>query len=303
MNKHRKAMLWTAALVLMLVLSACGKEKADAPTNNAATPPAQNKTTPNEPAHNDKDQNTVKTLKGTGEYVGQADTTSVEITVNGEPKVFQLGGDTESVLAELEPNDPVEFEYVEEPIEGDNTVKQLTLTKLQKAGSGAEGTGAAGGQSGELPQTKQLNVTLEGNQEQRTAKLAQGDGFAIYVPEGFSFDSKAGKLTLDADPDYFATVTKLPSDYKLDYLALEADQELSDVGRVKTLKGDAIAEPMRDAKLFMLGDGSKRTKEYIVKEIGGQGYVFRLEIPVGEAAEGFGPLAFASLNSVVTLVK
>ncbi|WP_223068555.1 hypothetical protein [Paenibacillus caui] len=30
-----------------------------------------------------------------------------------------------------------------------------------------------------------LSVTLEGNPEERPARLAQGNGYALYVPEGF----------------------------------------------------------------------------------------------------------------------
>jgi hypothetical protein len=150
-----------------------------------------------------------------------------------------------------------------------------------------------------LPDMVNLSAVVKGNQVEQTARLTQAKGYAFYVPEGFTFDKDNNKLLLQSDPTYFATIYKLPADYKMEYLKFEADQEMSDVGRVKELQGTDVPESMRDADLFMVGTGSKRIKQYIVKTFNGQGYVLRLEIPVGETADEFAPLAYASLNSIV----
>lgn len=296
MSKRKSYMYPAICLALLVSLTACGGQEQTPSAGDGTQSFPLNVSEPQ--ASSLEDTGAEGTLTGSGVYQGQGDTTSIEITVDGKPQVFQLGEVPDSVLDGIETGDKVQFEYTEQNVDQDDTLKLYTLVKLEKAGS-EPADGAA--DFADLPQEKDLSVTLEGNEEQRPAKLVQGNGYALYVPEGFSFDPKENKLSMDVDPHYFAAISKAPADSKLEYLKFEADQELSDVGRVKELTGDEIAQPMRDAQLFMLGDGSLKDKEYIVKTFGGQEYIFRLEIPVGEPSEGFSPLAYGALNSLVTL--
>ncbi|ANS75404.1 hypothetical protein AWM70_12945 [Paenibacillus yonginensis] len=298
MKNYRNYILGILSLMLVVALTACGKKSSEAEGTQPSPSGVENVAQSDNASNAAAPEGTDGLLQGTGEYQGQADTTSIEITVDGKPVVFQLGDLEASVLDGLQPGDPVQFQYKEKAVEEGSDVKVRTLTEIGKAGAAGDSGGA---ESGALPETKNLSVTLEGNQEQRPAKLFETEDYGIYVPEGFSFDKENNKLWLTAYPKYFATITKLPADYKLEYLKFEADEEMSDVGRVKELEKADIPESMRDAEAFMVGSGSVRIKQYIVKKFDGQGYVFRLEIPIGEPSEGFEPLAYASLNSLVNL--
>jgi len=75
------------------------------------------------------------TKQGTGIYNGQMDSHSIEIQTADGPTAFQLADGMDAVLEKLTEDDPVAFEYVEQAIEGDDTNKQLVLTKLEKAAS------------------------------------------------------------------------------------------------------------------------------------------------------------------------
>ncbi|GGA41344.1 hypothetical protein [Paenibacillus physcomitrellae] len=299
MRNYRNYILGILCLVLVVALTACGKKTSETEGTQPSPSNAENVAQSDNASNSAAPESTDGLLQGTGEYQGQADTTSIEITVDGQPVVFQLGSLDAAALDALQPGDQVQFQYKEKAVEEGSDVKVRTLTEIGKAGAGGDAAGAV--QGGALPETKNLSVTLEGSQEERPAKLFKTEDYGIYVPDGFSFDKENQKLSLTADPDYFATITKLPADYNLEYLKFEADQEMSDVGRVKEVPKEDIPESMKDAELVMAGNGSVRNKQYIVKVFDGQGYVFRLEIPVGEPSEGFQPLAYAALNSLVKL--
>ncbi|WP_138495735.1 hypothetical protein [Paenibacillus pinistramenti] len=295
MSRHKPYLLIIFVLMLTLALTACGSNSPEANDTQPAASGLENVSQSVEPSASASSDEADGVLKGTGKYVGLGDTSSIEIEMDGQPVVFQLGTVDESVINSLNSGDQVTFQYKEQEVEGDPGVKLRTLIQLQQGAgqSGSEGAAEA------LPETKDLSVTLEGNTEERSAKLVQTDDYALYLPDGFSFDKENNKLYLTAYPEYFATIYKLPSDYNMDYLKLEADQEMSDNGRVKEITGDDVAEPMRDAKLVEIVNGPVRVKQYIVKELDGQDYVLRLEIPNGEPSEGFQPLAYAALNSLI----
>lgn len=152
--------------------------------------------------------------------------------------------------------------------------------------------------SAELPATKDFTFNLEGNEEVRTAKLAEGDGYSLYVFEQFSFDAKTNRLTMNVDKNYYVDVQKLPDGYKLDDIKKEAESELGKAGKVQSLEGSDVS-PMLGSTAFVLKVGSdKLTQEIIVKETGGAGFLFKVHMPQGEPSEGFGPLASASIGSV-----
>ncbi|MFB9325720.1 hypothetical protein ACFFSY_07255 [Paenibacillus aurantiacus] len=299
MNKSKQlaAILMTA--VLAVSLAACSNGGG----NNTNTPPDSGSATNNEgtapgnagsvtdPAPADN-----PILQGTGKYNGAADSHTVEIETPDGPTAFQLGESIDpAILEQLEENDPVTFEYEEVAIEGDASSKQRVLTKIQKA-EAAQG-GAAGGVT--RAETTKLTLEIEGMKEQKTAKLARGEGYSLYVfDELFDFDAKSGALSMKNFPDYKAEIVQLPADYKLDKLREEAQKALSATGEVRELKGDEINSTMRDADLFLLASSDKETKEVIVKDIDGIGYQFNVTMPAGEASEGFGPHAFASLNTI-----
>jgi len=286
-----------ATAVLMLTLTACGGKSPEAATENNNTPTATAAPAPTEsasPTASAKPAQELEVIKGSGTYVGQIDNHSVEIKTEEGPMAFELGAGTETAVESLELDDPVVFEYVEKSVEGDDTLKQRVLSKLSKAddSSGSAATAV-------LPQSKKLKLSLEGNVEEKTATLASGDGYSLYVFDLFNFDAGSNKLSMKIDNKYYAEIIKLPSDFNLDYLLQEGKQELASTGKVQVLQESERPGLMSDARLYLSAGGTDITKEYIVKEIDGQGFIFKINTPMGEPSEGFTPHVLASLDSVV----
>ncbi|WP_151735418.1 hypothetical protein [Paenibacillus tengchongensis] len=298
MRYRRSLPIISAALVLTLALTACaGNSGAQAPSETAAPEiPAQTASPTASPgpslAPSPSPAAETEVIRDTGTYVGQIDNHSVEIETEAGPTAFELGAGTENAPESLEMDDPVEFEYVEKAVEGDDSVVQRVLSKLVKAGEDTGGTVA-------LPETKAFKLTLEGMEEEKTATLAQGTGYALYVFDIFDFDAAAGRLSMKVDPEYYAEITKLPADYSLDALAEEGRKELAGVGQVSELNQNQRDERMKGLKLYLTAVKSGLTRQYIVKELDGQGYLIKLNIPQREASEGFGPHVYASINSIV----
>jgi hypothetical protein len=153
----------------------------------------------------------------------------------------------------------------------------------------------------ELPETKSFTVSLEGNEEERVGTLAIGDGYALYVFEQFTFDPEKGRLAMNYDNNYYVDITKLPADYSLDQLQQEGEAKLAETGEVKALEGEERDRLMQDAALVLHAFGDQGSKYYMVREVDGTGYLFEVNVPQGEATEGFVPLAFTTLRSIVNL--
>ena len=151
----------------------------------------------------------------------------------------------------------------------------------------------------ELPATKEFPIELEGNTEQREAKLAVGEGYSLYIFEQFSFDRASGKLTMNVDPNYSVEITKLPSGYNADELKAEGTEDLQSLGEVEDYTTMDNGSSIKNASIYLKARNDDGSKEYIVTEVDGSGYLLKLNIPVGEPTEGFGPLAHTSINSIV----
>jgi hypothetical protein len=302
MKTRRRQWLLVAALAATLALTACA-DNNETPQPANGNESAQNNGASNDTA-SDNGSDTDKapdTIQGTGQYVGQIDTHSIEINGPEGPAAYQLAEGMEIVLETLQEGDNIAFEYYERAVEGDDTVKQLVLTSISKSASDGGGTsGAEGSKLDGLAASKTIDVEVEGMVEPREAKLVKGEGYGFYMFEQFSFDAAANKLTMNIDPDYAVEFVKLPSDYNLDTLREEGEQELKSVGEIRELKDEELHKSMQGASLFLIASGDGLTKEYIVKEFNGTGYVFKVNMPHREASEGFGPLAFASINSLVS---
>lgn len=314
------------ALAIAVAVTACSDKQETAPgtppdhmdeQNNSSTQPGTAEQVP-----------TVK--EGTGTYTGQADPHTVEIVVDGKPTAFQLGDGLDQAVADLQEQDQVQFKYEEKAIEGEDTLKQLVLTEIKKSdsvqGAGQDGevgegdisgkdsssSASAGGQSdsgdskssansgnvSKRPAEGKLEVTLEGNDEVRPAKLVHAEGYALYIPEQFSFDAGKHLLYMNVDHEYSVRIEKLPADFNLDQLESQGKEELKPHGEIKKLGAADLTGPMKDALIFLTAFDSSGTHEYIVKELDGSGFVFHVTQPQREASEGFGPLAFAALNSI-----
>ncbi|AGA57650.1 hypothetical protein Theco_1501 [Thermobacillus composti KWC4] len=293
-RKIRLALL-VAALTAAMAMTACADK-----SGNAVNDGAQNNGTPqNEAPQQDdgqKDDGGLAELReGSGIYIGQIDPHSIEIEVDGTPVVFQLGEGVADVLEGINPNDPVQFKYTEQPVEGDDTLKVLTITELSRA----EGAGA-GEDAARLPETKELDVELEGMPEKREATKAVGSGYAIYVFPQFTFDPETNRMSMNVDSNYYVDIEKLPAGYDPDEIRNAGEAWVKEgAGTVEEWTGDRIYKQMQGASLYLTGQKTGLTRTFVVKTIDGADYALKFNQPQGEASEGFLPLAFASVNSIV----
>ncbi|MGO4108695.1 hypothetical protein [Paenibacillus sp. YAF4_2] len=277
--------LLSSTVLAACLLSACN-DNNNSNVNASPTPSATVSASPT-PSESPEAQ----TKQGKGVFVGLADSHTVEVTVDGEAAAYQLGEGMDEAVNTLKEGDNVTFEYTEAAIEGDATAKLLTITKIEKS---ADNTPAI-----ELPATKDFKFQLEGNEETRTGTLAKGDGYALYIFEQFKFDAAAGKLIMNVDNNYYVEISKLPEGFKLEDIKADGEKELAAVGDVQKIDPKDSNSMLGDFDLMLKASGDKLTKEVIVKTVDGTSFLFKVNMPVGEPTEGFGPLAFASMGSIV----
>lgn len=292
----RNTMNISASLLVLVMgfsLVACGNSS---PT---AQPPANN-TEEQTPAPGKQPEESA-VIEAEGILTGWADPHTVEIRVKEEPMSFQVGEDLQKSLDDIDDEDSVQFKYVEKAIQGDTTIKQLVLTEIAKVESNdGNGTNAGGNVTSNRAKTSELEVTVEGMTEKRPVTLAQGKGYSLYVFEPMVYDADDHELTMKIDPDYEVEIDKLPSDYNLKELKVDAKKDLSETGAVKQLSEEKLSNgPMKEAKLFMMSQNNKKTEYFIVKELDGNGFAFHIHAPVGEPSEGFLPMVYASINSIM----
>ncbi|WP_340030964.1 hypothetical protein NSQ20_23205 [Paenibacillus sp. FSL K6-1122] len=294
MRKGNTMKVSASLLVLLMGFSlvACGN-------SNPAAQPTVNNTEEQSPAP-EQQPNESATIEAEGILTGWADPHTVEIRVNEKPMSFQVSEDLQKSLDDIDDEDSVRFKYVEKTI--DATTKQLVLTEIAKIESSDEnnGSNAGGTVTSDRPKTSELEVTVEGMTEKRPVTLAQAKGYSLYVFEPMAFDAEDHELTMKIDPDYEVEIEKLPANYNLDALKMDAKEELSETGEVKQLTAEQLSNgPMKDARLYMMSQNDKKTEYFIVKELDGNGFIFHIQAPIGEPSEGFLPMVYASLNSIM----
>lgn len=295
MRKRNRAKVSTTLVVLLMGFSlvACG---SSAP----ALQPSVNNTKETSPAPEQKPEER-DVIEAEGILTGWADPHTVEIRVKDKAMSFQVGEDMQKLLDDIDDEDSVRFKYVEKAV--DASTKQLVLTGITKiASEDGDKTGAGAGNivTSDRAKTSELEVTVEGITEKRPVTLAQAKGYSLYIFEPMAFDAKDHEITMKIDPRYKVEIEKLPSDFNLDYLKMDAKEELSEVGEVKELTPEQLSNgPMKDARLFMMSQNGKKTQYFIVKELDGNGFIFHIDAPVGEPSEGFLPMVYASVNSIM----
>ncbi|MCM3749975.1 hypothetical protein M3223_21810 [Paenibacillus pasadenensis] len=75
-----------------------------------------------------------ETKQAEGKFVGLADSHTVEIEIDGKAQAFQLSEAVQETANQLAEGDAVSIEYTEEAVDGDASLKQLTITSLTKKG-------------------------------------------------------------------------------------------------------------------------------------------------------------------------
>lgn len=165
------------------------------------------------------------------------------------------------------------------------------------AAEASAGPGAGSAQPSERPQTKSFGEQ-EGGVPGQEGTLKQGDGYSLYIFDGFTFDPKSGRLSLTEDPDYYAEIEPLPAGYDLAALKKQGQTELSANGKPKDYSGELIEHPLGYAELYLQTSGEV-TGDYIVwKNQSGEAYLFRIHDPNRELGDKFSPWIMVSLSTL-----
>lgn len=163
---------------------------------------------------------------------------------------------------------------------------------------------AAASPEGSEPQASERPLTQdfggqEGGVPGQTGTLAQGEGYSLYIFEGFTLDAKSGKLSLAEDSAYYAEIEPLPSGYDLAALKKQGQTELSAAGEPSDYSGELIEHPLGFAELYLQASGTEGLEDYMVwKNQAGDAYLFRIHNPKSELSSKFAPWLLVSLATL-----
>ncbi|WP_322907822.1 hypothetical protein [Paenibacillus campi] len=150
------------------------------------------------------------------------------------------------------------------------------------------------------PATETFELMEKGTLVKRTAKLQHGDGYSMYVFDGYTLDANKNQLRLTATPAYHVNIKKLDSKAVIDDLRKQGKAQLKQYGEVREYSGDQLYEsPMAPALLCLQTSDEKGTHEFWVWQAkDGSQYTFTVHSPEGETAGSFGLLADTSMSTI-----
>jgi hypothetical protein len=160
-------------------------------------------------------------------------------------------------------------------------------------------------QAGPLPPTRLLPVTVEGQTEQRLARLFESpQGYAIYVLEHITMTQEEPCCDLafaQVDGEYFMRIERIPADADLATLREDAVLALSGVGEAQEIPpGHAYAANFQAAELHLVAESREVVMEILVGQVGDGRYRVTLHLPLREPSEGIVPTLWAMLGSLQT---
>lgn len=148
------------------------------------------------------------------------------------------------------------------------------------------------------PKTKAFGEQ-EGGVSGQEGTLGQGDGYSLYVFQGFTLDSQSGRLSLTEDPTYYAEIEHLPAGYDLTALKQQGQTELSAIGKANDHSGELIEHPLGFAELYLQATSDKGIEDYMVwKNQAGEAFLFRIHNPKGDSSNNFAPWVMVSLATL-----
>lgn len=158
-----------------------------------------------------------------------------------------------------------------------------------------------------LPETKEVEIEVEGMKETRTGTLvvSESNGYYMYIIPPFVYtpeEPNADLVYLEAYPDYAMRIQTLPTDTDLALIRDNAEEELRDINpSIEERQGDDIYDPyLRNAVFYLQAMNEEIVKTIMVLEIDGRPFKFTLFLPVGgEASEG----AESGFNAMIKTLR
>jgi hypothetical protein len=159
----------------------------------------------------------------------------------------------------------------------------------------------------DLPETAELQFTVEGSVEKSPATLAVSElGYAFYLMEGFEFTpEEPGKDIVfhQKFPEFFMRIEPLPSDSNIEELRASAEEALKAVGsEVVDMKERFFDEAIRSQAEFILhASNAEGSVNMIAMPVGNQMFRITLHFPLAEAALGVTPRFYPMIQSIVSV--
>ncbi|MEW9123420.1 MAG: hypothetical protein AB2421_11990 [Thermotaleaceae bacterium] len=154
----------------------------------------------------------------------------------------------------------------------------------------------------DLPQTSEINLTLEGFEETRIGKINRSaQDFYIYLIDGYKLEERTGSsaVVMAYDKDFYAEITNLGKITDISKEIELSKTELKQLGELHVLKAtDHFDTFFHDAKANLLASSTKGSVMILYKEVDGNMMRYRLNMPLKEAAEGAGPHLWGMLKTI-----
>lgn len=278
MKTYNRAASLLGVLLLSGALAACGNESDTASQSEPAdTTATSDNSTIEEPATAPADE---------------------EAAANEEN-----GGDTAADSTDAATDDPAATEEDEssDTAAGDTAATDdassatATIDQDDPADASKQGEKGAGA---DRPKTENFEIATADSTDSVTGKLQEGYGYAFYAMEGLEFDAETNRLSMTANPDYYAIITPLEKGYALATLRNEAKTALKAYGTPAELKGDKAPAALSASRLFLSAENEAGTGQFALWETPAKGYDIKINIPAGADAETFTPLVYASLSTL-----
>lgn len=172
----------------------------------------------------------------------------------------------------------------------DEDMDKADIEKADPAKQGEKGAGA------DRPATNSFQ--LMGSGDTVTGTLEEGYGYALYAMEGLEFDAETNMLSMSENPDYYAIIRPLESEYALATLRKEGQNSLRLFGKVIELQGANVPESLTRSRLYLSAEGGQGTHQYALWETPKKGYTLHIHMPQGADQEKVGKLFYTSLSTI-----
>ncbi|MDO3410299.1 hypothetical protein QWJ34_11050 [Saccharibacillus sp. CPCC 101409] len=179
--------------------------------------------------------------------------------------------------------------------EGDSEKKADDFAAKQKqADASKQGDKGAGA---DRSKSDKIQV-VGGSAEEASAKLAEGYGYSLYVPEGFEFDADSNTLSSKDDAQLYAVIQPLEEGYAIASLRKQGEKELKTYGETSEVKGGDLPELLNFSQLALKAEQDGTTYEYMLWETVDKGYILRIHVPEQSASADPEALLYAALSTI-----
>ena len=278
MKTYNRAASLLGVLLLSGALAACGNESDSA----SQTPPADTAATNTDNANKDAAGSESSAIEdpATAEPDKAADTDKEEgADTDKSTEASEASGEDKGGAQAADDSEKKADNFAAKQ-------KQADASKQGEKGAGADRL-----------KTDKIQV-VGGSAEEASAKLAEGYGYSLYVPEGFEFDADSNTLSSKDDPQLYAVIQPLEEGYAIASLRKQGEKELKTYGETSEIKGGDLPELLNASQLALKAEQGGTAYAYMLWETVDKGYILRVHLPEQSASADQQALLNAALSTI-----